>query len=96
MDDAVVPAEQSVIAEQPGRRDTVSGQAGVVLGDLLRQVDVERQSGLDGGPPLRQMVGRHGAHRVHRGAHDDPGVAGGAGGRQVGEPVAHASAEASA
>ncbi len=65
--------EHAVVGEQPGRGDAVRGQAGVVLGGLLGEVDVQRRPAHRG--PVRdgaQLVGRDGPHRVHGGA--GPGV----------------------
>ena len=56
-------SEQPLVVEQPGRRDAVRRQAGLVLGDLLGEVDVQRRPAAE----HVQLVARHGPHRVDRG-----------------------------
>ena len=61
----VVPGPSSAgVGEQLGRGDAVRREAGVVLGDLLGEVDVQRLPGrLDDD---RQLLARHRADRVDR------------------------------
>ena len=57
----VVPGPSSaVVVEQPGRGDAVRRQAGVVLGDLLGEVDVQRRPR----PPRRRGSWSRGTART--------------------------------
>ncbi len=73
MDGGGARPEHAVVGEQPGRGDAVRGEAGVVLGGLLGEVDVQR--GLAHRGEVRdgaQLPGGDGPHGVHGRA--DPGV----------------------
>lgn len=77
--------QHPVVGEELGGGAAVRRLAGVVLGGLLREVDVQRRPALlgplgDGG----QLVGGHGAHRVDRGA--DQGVLAGLEGSRPAAP----------